>query len=295
MTEPTDIAIIGAGRVGTALGVLAGGSGYRVVAVADAKADAAEICAKAIGPSARVRSAAQAAGAGQIVLLTVNDDAIEGLCNELAGANAFGEGAVVAHCSGVLDSGVLASARRCCRCAVGSMHPLQTFPSAEAAVAKLPAAMFFCEGDERAVAALRRLVEAVGGTFVQIDAAHKALYHAAATMACNDLAALLDAAATLCEDAGIGRDTSLPAMEPLVRATVDNVFAAGPAEALTGPIARGDVETVRRHLAALADCKPDLRTFYRAAAVWTCELAGRKADADITAIDEIRKLLGGSG
>ena len=275
MGERKDIAIVGSGKVGTALGVLARRAGWRVVVVAGREAS----------------SAAAAAGAADLVLLTVPDGAIAVVCDELAGAGAFRSGAVVAHCSGALASDVLASARETCGCAVGSMHPLQAFPSAEAAVATLGGAFFFCEGDDAAVSVLERLAESIGGRAVRIAPGAKALYHAAAAMACNHLTALLDAAAAMCEQAGIDRATAMEALGPMVRATIENVASMGPEAALTGPVARGDVETVRRHLAALADCPPALRGFYRAAATWTARLAEGKGAAGPAAIMEIRRLL----
>ncbi len=291
MTERKDISIVGAGKVGTALGVLAARAGYRVVAVADADTSAASSAVESIGEPARVCPAVEAVRAGDIVLLTMPDDAIAAVCNELAAQDAFAAGSIIAHCSGALDSGILSAAREKCGCEVASMHPLQTFPTVASAVANLPGAFFFCEGDPRAVEELRRMAEAIGGKALRIAPGAKALYHAAAVMACNYLSALLDASAAFCERAGIKRATAMEAMEPLVRATLDNVMSMGPAEALTGPIARGDVETVARHLEAMADCPGELQAFYRSAGVWTTRLAKRKGGASAAAIDEIRRLL----
>jgi len=302
MKGTRDIVILGTGKVGTALGVLAARAGRRVVAVADADAAAARDAAKAIGaaaaeaaaagagaPSPPVLSPADAAARGQVVLLTVPDEAIEGLCAELAAQGAFACGAVVAHCSGALGSDVLAVARDS-GCRVGSMHPLQTFPSVEAAVGALPGSWYLCEGDEGAVAELSALAEAIGGRSGRIAPGGKALYHAAAATACNSLAALLDAAVAMAEAAGVGRDEALEAMAPLVRATVENVLAIGPEAALTGPVARGDAATVARHLDALAAAVPGLAELYRALALRTADLARRKG-TDPDALARIERIL----
>jgi len=291
MQEIPDIAIIGAGKVGTAIGVLAHRAKLRVVAVAGRRRESAQAAAEAIGPDVRVCTPKEAAAAGGLVLLTVHDEAIEGLCDELARCGAFAAGSVVAHCSGVLGSEILASARRDCGCAVGSMHPLQTFPTAEAAVEKFTGVYCFCEGDARAVAALEQLASAIGGIPVRMDRADKPLYHAAAVMGCNYLAALIDAALGLAEKAGIDRKTALAAMEPLLRATIDNIMATGPAEALTGPIARGEIETVRRHLEAIGRCRDELGRFYRAAGEWTVDLARSKGTIDETTAKALKELL----
>ncbi len=287
MKSQRDIAIIGAGRVGTALGRLAAAAKRTVRAVADIRPQAAQKAAGAIGKTA-IMSDAEAAGAADIVLLTVPDDAIAALCSELAEAKAFRGGAVVAHCSGALTSDILAPARQC-GCKVASMHPMQTFPTAEAAVEKLPGAYFFIEGDDKAAAAMENLARDIGGRPTRIARESKVLYHAAAVMACNYLTALLDAALTTAEKAGIPRAGAIEAFEPLIRATVDNVLAAGPEKALTGPIARGDIETVRRHLQAIDEL--ELKRLYRAAGEWTAGLARRKGTIDDATAEALRKLM----
>jgi len=274
------ISIIGPGKVGTAVGILAARAGYRVAALAGRDESRATEAARAIDPGVRASDVRNAAGAGELVLLTTPDDAIEGLCRDLAEAKAFRRGAVVAHCCGALGSDVLAPARQSCGCAVGSMHPLQTFPTSEAAVARLPGAWCFVEGDAPAVEQLEALATAIGAKAVRIDPSAKVLYHAAAVTACNYITSLLDASGRLAQQAGIERETFLAAAEPIIRATVDNVAAMGPAAALTGPVARGDVETVRRHLRAIAPCETCLRVAYRAMGILTVDLAQRSGAID---------------
>ena len=291
MEKAPDISIIGPGKVGTAIGVLASRAHLPVVAVAGGGPGHAERAAEAIGPSVVACSVTEAAAAGGLVLLTVPDGAIAGLCEHLAAREAFAPGAIVAHCCGALTSEVLAPARDRCRCRVGSMHPLQTFPTAEAALERLAGTYCFCEGDEGAVEALMRLAEAIGGRAVRIDPAGKALYHAAAAVACNYLVVLLDAAATLAAGAGVDRATWLAAVGPIAHATVDNVAHLGPAAALTGPIARGDVATVAAHVAAMGGCDRRLRELYAAAGRYALELAGEKGTLDESARDALRTAL----
>ena len=291
MTAERDIAIVGPGKVGTAIGVLAARAGRSVVAVAGRDPARARAAAEQIGPPARACTPLEAAAACDLVLLTVGDQAIQPLCESLAEARAFRRGAVVAHCCGALPSDVLASARTSAGCYVGSMHPLQTFPTAERAVAGFGGTYCFCEGDGPAVAALMELAQAIGGRPVQMDSAGKALYHAGAAMACNHLSALMDAAAALLVAAGIEGETALAALGPLAAATLANVAEMGPAAALTGPVARGDVATVGRHLAAMRAVPDDLQAFYRAAARWTIALARRKGTIDETTAETLRQYL----
>ena len=288
MTGITEISIVGPGKVGTAVGVLAARAGLRV-AVGGRRRESADAAAEAMGHDARAAGLAEAAAASDLVLLTVSDGAIESVCEELA--ESFRPGAVVAHCSGVLDSDVLGAAQTKRGCEIGSMHPFQTFPSVQSAVSELPGAWCFCEGTPAAVTALRALGERLGVRVESIRPGAKGLYHAAAVMACNHLTALLDAASAMADAAGIDEQTARAAMGPIVRATVDNVLSAGPAAALTGPVARGDVRAVETHLKALGQCPAELRDFYRAAAIWTIDLARRKGGIDESQARALRDLL----
>jgi predicted short-subunit dehydrogenase-like oxidoreductase (DUF2520 family) len=291
MTDRLDIAIVGPGVVGTTLGILAARAGWRVAGVAGRSAKSARAAADAIAPGVRTGSAEQVAPAGGLVLLTVPDDEIEPLCRRLARVGALARGGIVAHLSGALSSEVLAPARALCGSAIGSMHPLQTFPSVRAGVERFAGTYCFCEDDERAVAALSALAEAIGARPVRISPAAKPLYHAAAVMACNYLAALVDAALALAEAAGIARDDALPALEPLLRATLDHVTSAGPAAALTGPIARGDARIVARQVRDVDAADDRLGRIYRALGDWTVELARRKGSIYAAAARRLRKAL----
>ena len=293
MSQRPDISIIGCGKVGTAIAQLAARAGRRVAAVASRNEQAARSAAEAIGRSSAARSIAEAAGAGALVLLTVKDEAIEPLCNQLAQQGAFGRDAVVGHCCGALSSEILASARDRCGCATGSMHPLATFPDTAAAIERFPGTYCVCEGQGPALEVLEQLAADLGGQPVRIDRAGKVLYHAAAVMACNYLTALLDAATVLCQGAGIDRHTALTALKPLVAATLENATKLGPANALTGPTARGDLETVRRHIQAITK-HPDtrgLQDFYRVAGQWTLQLAVRSGKLDNEAAGALRRVL----
>lgn len=295
MDDKPDIAIIGPGVVGTTLGCLAARAGYRVAGVAGRDEARSRAAAKAIGPHVRVGTAESIAPAGKIVLLTVPDDAIGPVCRDLAEAGAFSRGAVVAHCCGALSSDVLDPARRRCGAAVGSMHPLQTFPDVRTALAGLAGTFCFCEGDDAAVAALAALAEAIGGRPVRISPGGKSLYHASAVMACNYLTALLDAAVTLAEGAGIAREEALAALARLAQATLDNVAAMGPAQALTGPIVRGDDRLVAGQLADVAAVGADLAAVYRALGIRAVELALRKGAIDAEKAARLREALSQEG
>ena len=291
MAQLTDIAIIGPGKVGTALGVLSAGAGVRVTAVGARRIEQARAAAQRIGSDARPCSPIEAASAAPLVLLTVTDAGIATLCDELAGAGAFAPGTTVAHCSGALGSDVLGPASERCRCTVASMHPLQTFATVDSAVEAFAGTFVFCEGDESALAIVNQLVDAIGGRYVEMPSSGKALYHAAACTASNAFAALIDASLAMFEGAGLDRATALEAVGPLVRTTAENITTMGPARGLTGPVARGESRTLGRHVRALARADPDVRELYLAAARQTITLARRKGTIDPATAAKMRQIL----
>jgi predicted short-subunit dehydrogenase-like oxidoreductase (DUF2520 family) len=285
------ITIIGPGKVGRAIGSVAHRVGWPMAAVAGGSHEQrSREFAQAVG--VEVCSLAQAAARGELVLLTVKDQAIRPVCEQLAAAGGLADKPIVAHCSGALDCSVLAAAEEA-GCPVATMHPLQTFPSAEAAIAKLPGTYWFIEGQPLATDALRSLADALGGQAVTIDANAKPLYHAAAVMSANYITTLLDAALELYGQTGLDESAARQAAAPIIRATVSNVLENGTQASLTGPIARGDVETVRRHLDALDAYNRELAGFYRVVGRRTVALARRKGSIDETTANDLLALLGG--
>lgn len=204
------------------------------------------------------------------ILIAVPDDAIPVVAAKLAADGLTGS--VVLHTSGAAGPEALNVLRQSGN-AVGVFHPLQTVPSAERGIETLPGSTYAFAGDARAVDWARTLVARLGGKPLEIDPRRWAHYHAAAVMACNYQVTLIDAALELM--AGIGRAEALAALAPIVRATTENVLSLGPEKALTGPIARGDVGTIRRHLAALGDAEPRTRDLYISAGLRTVAIAER--------------------
>jgi predicted short-subunit dehydrogenase-like oxidoreductase (DUF2520 family) len=219
------------------------------------------------------------------------DDAIEEVCKKLAQRSKFIEGAVVAHCSGTLSSDVLSEARDCCRCSVASMHPLQTFPTVDAALKMMSGTYCFYEGDECAIPLIKRFANDIGLKPIQISSTSKTLYHAAAVIACNYFVALMDSAIVFAEKAGIDRTIAWSALEPLVATTLNNITEMGTINSLTGPIARGDVKTVRRHLQQLSLTPEHLASVYRTMGLYTVEIAVRKGTITMKKAAQIRDLL----
>jgi predicted short-subunit dehydrogenase-like oxidoreductase (DUF2520 family) len=226
-------------------------------------------------------------GRAGIVILAVGDDALGPCVAELARSEAVVPGQVVLHLSGALTSDVLAPLRDL-GAKTGSMHPLIAFsPEPAVAARQCRGATFALEGDIAAVALADAIVRRLGGSPVTLAPELKPLYHAGAVFASNYLVTLVAVAARLLEGAGLASDRALAALAPLARATLENLAATGPVAALTGPVARGDVATVRRHLMALSHADAEL---YRAAGRETLKLA-RQAGLSTEKAAKLEELL----
>jgi len=291
MNQLPTIAIIGPGRVGTSIGILAAQAGYSVAAVGGRRKADTVAAARRIGKDVCACDIAEAGQLAQIILLCLPDDAIEQVCEKLALENKFTKGAIVVHCSGALSSDILSPARKYCQCYVASMHPLQTFPTVDAAIKVMKGTYCFYEGDERAITVVKHFATDIGLRPIQISSTSKTLYHAAAVMACNYFVALMDSAITIAEKAGIDRTIAWSAIEPLVTATLNNITEMGTINSLTGPIARGDVKTIHRHLEELSALPEQLASVYRTMGLYTLDMAVRKGTITATKAAEIAKIV----
>ena len=268
-------AIVGAGKVGCALARLLSASGYQFVGAASRTLASAQRACDFAGGGRGSSTAAEVTRGANLVFITTPDDAIAEVCQQLAEAGAFGQSSVVAHCSGAHPSTILGPAKRC-GAAIGSMHPLQSFATAEEAVRILPGSFCCIEGEPAAVGALREVAARLGAHVMDIPTEGKVLYHAAAVFACNFLVGLENAALKVDEAAGISREDALQSLLPLIKGTVNNLERVGIPQCLTGPIARGDIETTRQHLDALEEKLPELLPLYKALGRETVEVARAK-------------------
>jgi predicted short-subunit dehydrogenase-like oxidoreductase (DUF2520 family) len=284
------IAIIGAGVLGKALGILLRQGGHEIVALSSRTVRSARVGAKAMGNVPVVGDPGMAALGADVVILAVPDRAIPSVAIQVAAGGALRRGAVVTHLSGALPAGVLVGVRAAGGFP-GSMHPLQSFASLETALTTLPGSYVFLEGAPEAVEVLRSLVASIDGRAVPLTSTSKALYHAAACAASNYLVALLDYATQLMSMAGVPPEVALPALLPLVAGTTRNLESVGIPEALTGPIARGDLGTIRGHVQALRNGPPALLRLYVDLGLRTVDVALRKGRLEASVADQIRALL----
>ena len=239
------------------------------------------------GPAAYVFGLQRPAPGTTAVFLTVPDDALPEMAHALAAQGEAPEGCVAFHCSGAVSVDVLTPLHaRGYR--VGSLHPLQAIAHPISGAARLRGSFFAVAGEPEATALGRRLVAELGGTPLAIPATRRVTYHAAAVVASNYLPVLLAAAARLLVHAGVDEDEAVPALLPLMRGTLDNIEELGLAAGLTGPISRGDVETVRLHLRSLPEREARL---YRDLGREAIELAEARG-LDDDAVAALRELLG---
>lgn len=284
--------IIGCGRVGRTCGRLWAAAGvFSIQDVITRSVATAADAVKFIG-AGRAAPGLSAMRAAEVWMIATRDDAIAASCDALADSGLLRAGDIVFHLSGGTPSGALVSAAG--RGAfVASVHPVKTFTDAAAAARTFTGTFCSAEGDARALAVLKPAFEKIGARVFDIAPEFKAIYHSGGVFACNYLVALIEIALRCHEKAGIPREVSLAAIAPMVRETIDAVFARGPAAALTGPVSRGDVTTLGRHLAALAAWDGSLAALYRQLGIVAVALAEEDRRAAPEALEKVRRLLGG--
>ena len=200
---------------------------------------------------------------------------------------------VALHLSGSVEVEALAPLRAA-GFAVGSLHPLKSFVGTPtASVSPLAGIVCALEGDPAALDVAQELANEVGGRPFRLAAGGRAAWHAGATHACNHLVALVDQALDLLQQAGLDRDTGRSALLPLLSSTVENLRENQPGQALTGPVVRGDVDVVARHLEALQESSPELAFAYKALAQRALDLARKERDLDQMLAKQIEVKLNG--
>jgi len=284
------LAVVGAGKVGSALAILLQKKGYPVAGTASRTFSSAEKLARVLNCPAYKRPWELTRRAG-LVLITTPDREIARVAQEIAGAGGFGPGQVVAHTSGAHAAAELRGVREAGALAV-SIHPLQSFADVEGAMKNLPGSYFALEGDAAALSLARQVVDDLNGKALIIGAEDRPLYHAAACIASNYLVSLMHFATGLYRYFGLSREEAFGALLPLVQGTIQNVSRVGPAQALTGPVARGDAPTIASHLPALARVGKEELDLYRALGLYTVRVAREKGSIDDRQAAQLKEVFG---
>lgn len=262
------IALVGPGSAGTALALAMQQAGHDIVAVVARHPERAGEAARGLG--AVPLSPGDPIPAADVIIIAVRDGAIADVAETLAPFVADAGGVV--HVSGATSVGALGPIADA-GVPTGSFHPLQTLPSAEAGAQRLGGAWIAVTAPSPLRETLYELAESIGGHPFDLNDEQKAAYHAAAAAAANFPIAALTVAHDLFAAAGVPFD----AARPLVEAVVANAFEHGPASSLTGPVARGDTDTVAAQLAAVGEETPGWEAAYRSFVSATADVAGTAA------------------
>jgi predicted short-subunit dehydrogenase-like oxidoreductase (DUF2520 family) len=289
---PNSLAIIGAGRVGRALGRRFRELGWKIGSVVTRGEVSARKSARFIGAGHAHPGVSRAVFASRVILIATPDDQIAVVAEELArmGGNEL-PGKVVLHTSGAQGAGVL-NVLKAQGAAVGSMHPLQSFSGVS--VPSLEGRVFAVDGDTQAVRVARQMARALGGSPVRVASEKKALYHTAAAMASGHMLAVEEAATQLLVSIGMRRSEAVRALLPLTRQVLDNFEGLGPRAAWTGPLSRGDFKVVQAHLRALRESPQEFANAYAAlsrlaARVLAQDTDGMLAELEMSSVEEKSK------
>ena len=303
------IAIVGAGRLGTALGRAVARAGYRVELVVTKGAAGARKAGRLFGPGVLTLTSKQLGRLTSeqlarltrcdLILIATPDDVIGVAAAQLSalftvrfatGSHRRPARRVALHTSGAISSDILGPLREA-GLAIGSLHPLVSVSDPVLGAELLRQAFFCVEGERAAVQRARSIVRDLGGQSFTIDARKKALYHAAAVTASGHVVALVDLAMEMLSRCGLSLPRARQVLLPLVKSTVENLATRAPAHALTGTFARADLATVRAHLTAIHSQKlGDALAAYLLLGKRSTDLA-RNAGADDYQLDEIKRLL----
>lgn len=280
-----EIGFIGAGTVGTALATRLSQKGGRIIAASSRSLTSAERLASSLPHCHACSSPQEVADVAELIFITTPDDTIAEVANEVH----WHPGESVVHCSGAHSLDILKPANRA-GANVGSFHPLQTFADINQAVENLPGSTFAIEAAEPLLSTLKELTSLLDGNWIELKPGDKVVYHAAAVFACNYMVTLVELATDLWQTLGVSQKEATKALIPLLRGTVNNINNIGLPDCLTGPISRGDLGTISKHLTALKDKNPSLLAAYKQLGLHTIPIALEKGKINEHKAEELKAL-----
>ena len=266
---PGTLAIVGAGRVGRALGRALRERGWRIGAVVTRSRATAREAVRAIGGGTPFHTLTPRVLEADLVLISTPDDAVAPTAARLAALGGLWRGKVVLHSSGALSSAALRPLRRK-GAAVGSFHPMQTFSGKR--TPPLRGVICAMEGDAAAVRVARRIAKAIGGVPARVALADKVAYHASGSYAAFLILAMIEAGTRILTAVGFPRRQALRTLSRMARETIDNLEQHGPQAAWTGPLGRRDYQTLARHVRAMKRFPREYFEVYSAGARLTVQM-----------------------
>lgn len=283
------VVIIGAGAVGQSLGYLLANNGYQVLGFISRSLSSAEAGKKLIGSGIATTKYSDFLLEADLIIITTPDQVIDQIADKLFAKQLVSKRSCLVHCSGVLTSEVLFRDKVEYGCL--SLHPLQSIADVKTGIKTLPNSFFTIEGNELGQKIGRQLLDALGADYTVIASHAKPLYHAAACVASNYLVAIVDLALKMNQQAGVSAEKALSGLLPLIEGTLQNIEEMGTVEALTGPISRGDIDTIESHLKSLQDLMPETLNLYKQLGAYTTELAQRKGSINKNEANQFKALL----
>lgn len=268
------LGFIGAGKVGIAFGIYLYRKGFEIAGYFSRNFESAKRGARLTNSKAFDKIGDLAKGAN-IIFITTNDDEISKVCNLLVEQDVLTNGQILVHMSGAASSKILKKAKQK-GCFVYSLHPLQAFAEINKAVADLENTVFSIEGDIEKIDMIENILKVTGNKYFKLTSEQKSIYHASACVVSNYLVALMDYGLSLFESIGIDKGDGYKALYPLIEGTIRNIYNLGTEAALTGPIARGDIETINKHIESLMTIVPDKLETYKTLGLMTLAVAERK-------------------
>jgi predicted short-subunit dehydrogenase-like oxidoreductase (DUF2520 family) len=285
-----NFSIIGAGMVGTAIGYLLKKNGFHIIRVIDQSPIALKRAKSYLG-CATSSHPVDALKKADVILITTPDDTIVSVCTEISKDMCL-TGKFVLHMSGAGDLDFLSKARQQ-GARVACIHPIQSFSSIDQAIKNIPGSYFGITADQEALGAAKRIVRSLKGIPLLIPAQQKPLYHAAACFASNYLVSLMNTVESIYQAIGIKEKNAQKAYLPLVYGSLKNIENSGTVSSLTGPIARGDSGTVKKHVAAIRKTLPQYSALYRIFGLATVKVAQKKGTLKNTEARKIISILKG--
>ncbi len=280
------LGFIGAGTVGTALSVRLSSKGYPVIAVSSRSQTSAQKLAQAVSGCHAFNNNQSVADAAELIFITTPDDTIASVASEIQ----WQRGQSVVHCSGALSTDILEPAKKL-GARIGSFHPLQTLASVKQAIENIPGSTFAVEAEEPLLSTLKDMALALDGHWIELEANDKVVYHASAVIAGNYLVTLVKLATDLWPSFNIPQSQATQALLPLILGTIHNISTVGIPQCLTGPIARGDIKTIKKHLDALQKVAPALLSTYQELGRQTIPIALAKGRINQQQADELQTIL----
>lgn len=283
------INIVGAGRLGKTLARLWSENGvFKINDVFCTTIESAEDAVAFIGDGRAVFSLKEISLA-DIYLIATPDQQIKALCKSISNTQVCTD-RIFIHCSGSLSSDVLKCAKDF-GAFICSVHPVHSFASPERSIKHFQKTLCGAEGDGKALDIISPAFNKIGGKIFHINSDTKILYHAAVSMACNYTVVLQNIAIEMFGAAGIKSDEAMKILEPIMSGTIDNVFDKGTVHSLTGPIARGDVDTVLRHMKKINEYDNSISEIYKLLGNKAIDISKEQGIAEPEHLLEIKKIL----